>query len=599
MLTQEQIATIRASAGAPPIQSVGKPTSLVDTFTDAAPVTKPQPDYGKPFTELATGHPVKAVGSALQLGAEGILSAPGDILDAAKSGIERAKQGVEQINKGGALNDVEGALKTGSGLASIVTSPLASISKPIGAAVQKAADVISDVPAVQEFAGTPAGEVTSRVAEDTADAANIAGTVIGAKGVLGQVPKVVKGGQDFFKNSSKAISDIGEVPPEQLDQHITENFNKAIKPSVAGKNTASAVEKYYENAVSAVKSIVQNKEGIQLRDEFGDPTGHALPKNIEQFSQAIEQTKGNIFRKYDDLAKRAGAKGADVQLSPIADELNKIAEDGVTKDLHPELAAYAKSRADALSGRGVYSMENAQKAVQNLNQSLEAFYKNPSYETASRASIDALIANKLRIGLDDAVAATIDEVVGTPGYQELKNQYGALRAVEKDVAKRGVMLARETGGRGLSFGDVTSAEEVIRGLATMNPQSVVTGGLIKSALALKRYLTDPNRSVAKMFETVDRTLPKPQPVPESVVTAAERHLQEAQQVIDNVDPQHLKALGGVPELNKRTLINIVDGLEAEGFSEAANLVRELDPSMFSTVASLRDAVHKLLGNTTP
>jgi hypothetical protein len=189
-----------------------------------------------------------------------------------------------------------------------------------------------------------------------------------------------------------------------------------------------------------------------------------------------------------------------------------VAQNKVVADLHPDLAKYAATRAEALIQRGEYTAEDAQTAIQNLNRSLDAYYRNPTYETASRASIDALIANQLRTGLDSAI-----EKSGSSGYAALKQKYSALRSIENDVTKRGIVEARQTGGRGLNVGDVISAEELVRGLATMNPQALATAGAIKGIQALRRWYTDPNRAIKLMFEKADSTnVPPSNPATPSV-----------------------------------------------------------------------------------
>jgi hypothetical protein len=286
-------------------------------------------------------------------------------------------------------------------------------------------------------------------------------------------------------------------PNPQSDKTILDSFNKGIKPSVVGKSTAKQLSDYNAKVVDAVKTIVENKNKLNITDEFGENTGN-LPENPRQFGQAIEQAKQEIFNQYDTLAKSAGEQGATVKLNGVVDELNKLATDKVVSDLHPELAKYASDRATALKVRGSYTTGQAQTAVQNLNRSLESFYKNPSYETASKASVDAMIANNLRTGLDDAITNVKGE-----GYAELKSKYASLKTIEKDVNKRAQIVARKTTG-GLSFGDVFSAEEVVRGLATMNPQAIATGVGVKAATTLWKYFNNPDRYIASMFKEADR-----------------------------------------------------------------------------------------------
>jgi hypothetical protein len=291
-----------------------------------------------------------------------------------------------------------------------------------------------------------------------------------------------------------AASDAGKV-----DRFIQSNYTRAIKPGVSAAKTAPQLADYNQQARSAIDSIVERKSELRFTGEGGETTGE-LPKTIEQFGDAINQTKQSVFEQYDAMARAAGQTGARVDLRPVVGELQKIAADPVVKDLHPKLANYAEESAGRLAARGSYSTVDAQRAVQNLNQSLKAFYSNPTYENASKAGVDAMVANQFRTGLDKA----IENATG-PGYQELKNQYGALSAIEKHVVNRAMVEGRKNLGGGLmgNIGDLVSADEVIRGVLTLNPASVARGVALKSVISVAKKLRDPNRAVQKLFEAAD------------------------------------------------------------------------------------------------
>ena len=198
---------------------------------------------------------------------------------------------------------------------------------------------------------------------------------------------------------------------------------------------------------------------------------------------------------------RPGVLAPRSSFRPSSGNCRSYPPNSVVKDLHPEVSAYAEDMAQRLAARGSYSTVDAQRAVQNLNNSLKAFYSNPTYETASRASIDAMVANQLRSGLDKA----IEQATG-PGYQELKNQYGGLKAIEKDVVHRAVVEGRKNLGGGImgNIGDLASADEVIRGVLTLNPAAVARGAAIKGFTTFVKHLRDPNRAVSRLFDAADQ-----------------------------------------------------------------------------------------------
>lgn len=283
---------------------------------------------------------------------------------------------------------------------------------------------------------------------------------------------------------------------------IEKGIEKGIRPSIEGNRTSAQQKQYMDKAKSAVKSIVQNKENLQLTDEFGEPV-KALPKTLKQFGQAIDQTKGRIFDQYDAMATQAGEAGAKVDLRPISKELLGVSNDKVLNTMSPSTASYAAERAAVLNKVGTFSTKEAQDAVAIANQSLEAFYKNPSYDTASKAYVDSLVVNHLRKGLDTAI-----ESLQGPGYQQLKNEYGALKAIEKDVNRRAIVDARRNNKGLIDFSDIFSGSEVVRGILTMNPATVGTGVTAKVIASLYKLKNDPNRIVKGMFDKVGKMLPQ-------------------------------------------------------------------------------------------
>lgn len=450
----------------------------------------------------------------------------GQISQMAKQGVQHGAEGINEILHpegtsivGRALQGAEGAAKVIGGTAQTFFSPLAPalnpVNKVISSGIEKATTPVTENPAVQKFAMSSnfPYERVAGAASDIGTTALLAAPIkLGKLLPEGTLKTGIGKVQETYKNleqAAKARQD--EITRNTADEYIQHNYTKAIKPTIVGKTNPGQLEKYNANVKNAVKQIVANKDKLQLVDHADQPAG-PLPQTIDQFRQSIEQTKANIFHQYDAMAKAAGDQGAIVAMKPIVTELQKVAQNKIVQDLHPDLANYAMERAKTLLSRWAYSTEEAQAAVQNLNRSLDAYMRNPSYETYSKASIDSLIANKLREGLD-----TVIENRGQAGYQSLRNAYASLKAIEKDVIKRGIVEARQTGGRGMNVGDIVSAEELIRGLSTHNPAALVTAGGIKAIQAFRRWQTDPNRAVKNMFEKADQvqSLGNPKPAPPS------------------------------------------------------------------------------------
>ena len=300
----------------------------------------------------------------------------------------------------------------------------------------------------------------------------------------------------------KLITMYGKPAANKIHSTVKRGIEKAIRPGVAKQRTAGQAKKYYEKATDAVTNIIINKNNLKLTDKSGKVVD-GLPRSLKQFSESIDQTKKIIFQQYNELAGEATGQGIRIQLNSVTNELDMMLSSKPFKDMAPDAARYASSRARALASRGSYTPAEAQEAIQILNKSLESFYKNPSYETATKAAVDSLIANNLRRDLDIAIS----NLTGKQ-YQQLKNVYGALSEIERDVGHRAAIDARKNIKGLIDFSDIFAGAEVIHGIVAMDPAFIAKGMTVKAIANFYRYINNPNRIVKGMFSEVETMLTK-------------------------------------------------------------------------------------------
>lgn len=339
-------------------------------------------------------------------------------------------------------------------------------------------------------------EANPRLATNLAAVGNIATAVPIGKGVGMAGREVVDTAIDVG-NITKRIG------TPNVDRVIETGVMKGIKPSVVGKNTLNQVGRYKDQAKQAVLNIVKNKKNLTYTDEFGEVTGGRVPESLKEASEAIDQTKRSIFKEYDALTKKAGSAGSIIDLNGVANELKTIVDDPVMRTVSPQSVSYAEKMMENLSKQGTFTPEQAQKAIENLNESLQTFYKNPSFNSYSNVQIDALIANQLRKSLDEVVTGATGKE-----YQELKNAYASLKAIEKDVLKRAVVEGRKNAKGLIDFTDIFSAGDIIAGVTTMNPALIAKGGIQKAVASYFKGLNSPDKAIKKMFKGVEKSIEK-------------------------------------------------------------------------------------------
>lgn len=289
----------------------------------------------------------------------------------------------------------------------------------------------------------------------------------------------------------------------KIASEVEKGITKGIRPSVAGKKSAPDIQRYLNKSNTAVQEIIKNKKALSFIDKSGKTITGQLPENLKEFSQAISQTLKNKFNEYNALAIAAGEKGATVNLEPIAEHLLGIAKDKITKTMNPDVAAFAEKFAERLMADGVYTAEEAQKAIATLNDGLKSFFKNPTFENANKAYVQSEVTHKLRSSLD----AVIENATGTK-YAKLKREYGALKTIEKDVAHRVQIDARKSPLGLVDMSDIFTGFHAVKGVITLDPVTVTASVFAKGIAKGHKIIVDPNRIIKKMFKKTDELMRK-------------------------------------------------------------------------------------------
>lgn len=481
--------------------------SAATSTTPAQPATKPVATKD-PFNPFPVGNTDPSR-----------MSHVSDIGNQAKGGFDMIKQGIGEADptgKGGVEGLVTGVGKIAGGAASIVTSPLAPVFKPLSNIIQDLGNKLSDTSFMKAYgtdtASLPANQETApeKIVGAIANYSNAAGTIIGADQAISAAPKALAQVQEFGQKAdafvNKGLTDMKTAAADNSPQ-IIDNYYKAIKPSSAGKATVAQKGVYDANIVDAVKSIAQNKDNLTFLDKNGEEITGQTPKSPMDMAHAIDQTKGSIFDQYDALAKKSDSVGAQVDTAPVADELGKVVNSQALKISHPEAIKYAEDLLSRISSKdaegnpsGYVKLDNAtsQELIKNWNSSLDAFYRNPTYDNASKAAIDAGVVRIFR----EQLGKTIEDATGE-NYTALKKQYGALSAIEKDVNKRATMIAKQQGGGLADYAQVFSGGDMVHGILSLNPALFAKGAAQGLLTKVFQYTKSPDRAIQNMFKVVD------------------------------------------------------------------------------------------------
>lgn len=494
------------------VSSDGRPYSQIDDVELTNKVIEKYPVYASQvkFEESTSqegflGNVANALGQRLQ----NVKSSFGEFTAGKQDPISTSLQIVGQ--GAGAVGDVAGQALIGAAKTAVKALP-GQIEKPVIEATKKVGT---------EFLNTPLGQSALSAVRGGVETYNefkaknpIAARNLEAVVNIGSLLPIGKGAQVAGKGTEVLATEVGAIAKtltkpslSKTTQTVVGQFEKGIKPSIAGKKTIETANKYKQNIFNAVSIIDDNKQNLKFVDDVGETIVGKNPETLKQFAESIDQSKKAIFEQYDTLAKQAGKEGVSIDLVPIATELDSVISNKALNITNPNAIRHAESVRERLLATGKIDTNTAQEVIQNYNKTLEAFYRNPTYDNASQAAIDAMIANKVRQSLDDGITG----ITGVE-YQQLKNKYAALKTIENDVVKASLREARKNSKGLIDFTDIFSGGQIVDGILSFNPARIASGAAQKALATFYKYLNSPNRSIRKMFEAVEKFR---KPVPQS------------------------------------------------------------------------------------
>ena len=247
--------------------------------------------------------------------------------------------------------------------------------------------------------GTKTGEGVTNSVVDTVGGGVVKGATAGTKAVL---------------NAGKNATGIGLSGQELM--------NKAGGPSVLDRGFSDAVD------TAGPRIAEQNKiKPIKSAENMADGAHEAADRLYKQF-----------YHPQIDRNATAVIDG-----SPIGDKIRSGVTDGM-RDLFPEKAQRATDFASKFDGP--ITIAKASDYLQTLNAELKGYYRmTPDMQHAAgmtSGSISAMedAAAGLRTAIDDKLTAN-----GETDPTGLRQQYGALKQIQKVFDKRAVVNARHQG----------------------------------------------------------------------------------------------------------------------------------------------------------
>ena len=314
---------------------------------------------------------------------------------------------------------------------------------------------------------------------------------------------------------SNKLANLPKNQQESLRKEASKYIEKSIKPTVKGKQSQAAYDKFIDDTLDITDYMSKNKKILEYTDDAWNIIKWELPKNLRETSDTLSNLKKYIYDQYNSLAQKAWDKWAKVNLNKLYQKLDDLANDNAVNLANPWLKNAIESYKNQLlqysDDLGNITIQEAQDTMQYYNKILDAYFKNP-WAMATDTSKNIVVAN-LKRGLADAVDDSMDDVLNesinkwstaSQQYRDWKQLYSKIKTIEDEVSKRALVEARKnTKWLSTDIIDALAWWNLVEWLLTQNPSSLVKSVVMKWINAYNKYLNSPNTQIRNLFNLVD------------------------------------------------------------------------------------------------
>jgi hypothetical protein len=239
----------------------------------------------------------------------------------ARGGVDQIKQGASEVNSNNPVKFVEGALRVGAGAVNTAFSPVSAAIEPaVKPAINYAADKISNIPAVQKFANSKAGQVTGRVVDDVNNLNTIAGAVAGGM----EVPKAGVA----IKNTASNIH-LPELPKPNIGEALstTKGAVRDVLPSMdrlVNHQVTSALELTQGDVRNIAQSTGHEVGQFLAEKNLIGTNKETTVSNIQNFFKQNYETVRSEIKNVKELYKPSQVPRYVEALKAIQDKVTSV-----------------------------------------------------------------------------------------------------------------------------------------------------------------------------------------------------------------------------------------------------------------------------------
>lgn len=313
------------------------------------------------------------------------------------------------------------------------------------------------------------------------------------------------------------LANLPKNQQENIRKEAAWYIEKSIKPTVKGKQSQAAYDKFIDDTLDVTDYMSRHKDILEYTDDAWEIVKRELPKNLRETSEALSNMKKYIYDQYNALAQKAWDAGAKVNLNKLYDKLDDLANNNAVNLANPWLKnaieGYKSQLLQYSDDLGNISIQEAQDTMQYYNKILDAYFKNP-WAMATDTSKNIVVAN-LKKWLADAVDESMDDVLNawinkwstvSQQYRDWKQLYSKIKTIEDEVSKRALVEARKnTKWLSTDIIDALAWGNLVEWLLTQSPTWLLKWAVMKGINTFNKYLNSPNTQIRNLFDLVERT----------------------------------------------------------------------------------------------
>lgn len=299
---------------------------------------------------------------------------------------------------------------------------------------------------------------------------------------------------------------LAPVARQEFDDVVEQGVYKGIRPSKTKTGDITLRKRYMGKMNEAVDTILENKNDVM----YMDGTTGRVPESASEALDAIQQTKEKLWTQITAEAQNAGQQGARVPVRNIRSELIKFSRNPQLARLGKDgdrLAEYAIDLAERY--KDDMSPGDAIETLKLFNDKLSGFYKTKvGFDHPIKAATEARVAYLLRQNLDDAVSSVTGRRI-----QPLRNRYGALKEMEKELSGRATVYKRQSPSGFFDLTEAFSSGDIIGGAVRMfgdpvgGAAQMAKGGMMKAVTSEIKRRNSPDYIIGQMFKKADDIRP--------------------------------------------------------------------------------------------